>query len=340
MMLVVVLPFYAYFVCQTTLLNTMISFKRLPVFLMAMLAALQLLTACRQSPSTSQQQSSKSAKPKQKVSFKKVHGIAYTEVRRQYSNRLGFNEAGYHLQPEWRVTFLSDDSVSIFSIVLQKFIKQEVIIDHDSVVNVAHSWLKVKHLSRDSMLFQVLYVRSQHIDNNSNIYMKLYSNDYIKNVLHTTPAELQRPPRRDTLFIQQKVKESIADINKAFAATDPVSMQSLNANVKIEKKELKRANVLKNEFVSDNYLSPEFNITIHKAYADFNNKMQLIVDDKGGLHFVKPLMVIYEDLENRKKIMRGIVSGYLTYYIKTSAGKTLGMPHPSRIMVNVIGIKD
>ena len=325
---------------QTTLLNTMIFLKRLRLLLPTLLVATQLFTACNQSPSSQKTDAAKSAKPKKKVSFKKVHGIAYTEVRRQYSNQLGFNDEGYHLLPEWRVTFLSDDSVSIFSIVLQKFIKQEVIIDHDSVVNVAHSWLKVKQLSKDSMLFQVLYVRSQHIDNNSNIYMKLYSNDYIKNVLRTTPAQLQRPPRRDSLFIKQKVQQSVADINKAFAATEPVVMQSLSANVKIEKKELKRANVLTNEFVSDNYLSPEFTITIHKAYADFNDKMQLIVDEKGNLHFAKNLTNIYDDLENRIKIMKGIVSGYLTVYIKTSPGKTLNMPHPSRIMVNVRGIKD
>ncbi len=317
----------------------MIFLKRLPVFITVMLAATQLFNACK-NPSAQKTDGTKNAKPKQKISFKKVHGIAYTEVRREYSNRLGFNDAGYHLQPEWRVTFLSDDSVSIFSIVLQKFIKQEVIIDHDSVVNVAHSWLKVKQLSKDSMLFQVLYVRSQHIDNNSNIYMKLYSNDYIKNVLHTTPAELQRAPQRDSLFILQKVKQSVADINKAFAATEPVSMQSLSANVTIEKKELKRANVLTNEFVSDNYLSPEFTITIHKAYADFHEKMQLIVDEKGNLHFAKNLSVIYDDVDNRIKIMKKLVSGYLTYYIKTSPGKTLDMPHPSRIMVDVKGVND
>lgn len=319
----------------------MIFLKRLPVFITFMLAATQLFTGCKQSPSAKKTATAKGAQSVQKVSFKKVHGIAFTEVRREYNNGLGFNDAGYHLEPEWRVTFLSDDTVRIFSIVLQKFIKQEVVLDHDSVVNVAHSWLKVKHLSKDSMLFQVLYVRNMHIDeDNSNIYMKLYSNDYIKNVRHTTPTQLQIPPRRDTLFIQKKVKESLADINKAFAATDPAMMESLSKNVEIKKKEVKRPNLLNEEFVSDNYLSPEYTITIHKAYADFLEKMQLIVDEKGGLHFAKNLTNIYDDLENRIKIMKGLTSGYLTYYIKTYPGRTLGIPHPSRIMVTVKGIKD
>ncbi len=315
--------------------------KRLPAALLVTMAAMQMLTACKQSPPAKKTAAAKTIQNPSKVSFKKVQGIAFTEVRREYANRLGFNDEGYHLEPEWRVTFLSDDTVRIFSLVLQKFIKQEVVLDHDSVVNVAHSWLRVKHVSKDSMLFQVLYVRNMHIDeDNSNIYMKLYSNDYIKNVLHTTPAHLQLPPRRDTLFIQKKVEASLANMNKAFAATEPAILESENKNIIIQKKEVGRPNLLKEEFVSDNYLSPEYTITIHKAYADFNEKMQLIVDENGKLHFAKNLTFIYDDLENRVKIMKGLVSGYLSYYIKAYPGRTLGIPHPSRIMVSVRGIKD
>lgn len=319
----------------------MIFLKRLPVFITVMLAAAQLFTACKPSPPAQKTIAANNVESGKKVSFKKVHGIAFTEVRRQYTNGLGFNNEGYHLEPEWRVTFLSDDTVRIFSIVLQKFIRQEVVLDHDSVVNVAHSWLRVKHLSKDSMLFQVLYVRNMHIDeDNSNIYMKLYSNDYVKNVLHTTPTQLQIPPRRDSLFIQKKVKESLADMNKAFAATEPAVLQSTSKNVTITKKEITRPNLLNEEFVSDNYLSPEFTITIHKAYDDFNKKMQLIVDENGQLHFARSLVGAYEDPEHQAKVMKGIVDGYLRYYIKTYPGRTLGIPHPSRIVVNVLGIKD
>ncbi len=315
--------------------------KRLPAALLVTMAAMQMLTTCKQSPPAKKTAAAKNSQSPSKISFKKVEGIAFTEVRREYANRLGFNDEGYHLEPEWRVTFLSDDTVRIFSLVLQKFIKQEVVLDHDSVVNVAHSWLRVKHVSKDSMLFQVLYVRNMHIDeDNSNIYMKLYSNDYIKNVLHTTPEHLQIPPRRDSLFIQKKVKESLADINKAFAATEPAILESINKNVVITKKEITRPNLLKEEFVSDNYLSPEFTITIHKAYDDFGKKMQVIVDQNGQLHFARSLVNAYENAEHQAEVMKGIVDGYLRAYIKTYPGRTLGIPHPSRIVVNVIGKKN
>jgi hypothetical protein len=312
--------------------------NRLPFLLFNILLVVALATGCKQQPP----KNAAKTPIKNKISFKPVVGIAYTEVRREYDNGLGFHPQGYHLEPEWRITFLSPDSVKIFSLVLQKFIHQWVAVDHDSVANVAHSWLRVKKMTRDSLVFQVLYVINQKVDNDSKgqIYMTLYSNDYIKNVLHTTPAELQKPPRRDTLFIRQKVKAATADYHKAFAATQPVQLISKVPQVQVQKEEVKQSNDLENVTLADNYLSPTFNVTIHKAYNNFDYNMQLIVDEKGKLHFMKSLNVMYDEAEQRTKVMKGVVDGYLTYYLKTLPGKTLGMPHASYILVRVKGIQD
>jgi hypothetical protein len=293
--------------------------------------------SCKQD--TSKQSAEKKA-PKPKINFKSIHNIAYTEIRREYDNRLGYNNEGYHLEPEWRITILSEDTVRIFSLVLQKFIHEPIVFDHDSVVSVAHSWLRVKKLTRDSLLFQVLYVQNQKVDDKSNIYMTLYSDDYIKNVLHTTAAELQKPPRRDTLFIRKKADSALVNYNKAFAATEPAVLISNNANVRVEKREVKKSDDLENVTLADNYLSPTFDVTINKAYAYFNYYMQVIVDEKGKLHFVKPLTNILDDAEHRIKIMKGVVDGYLTSYLKTTPGKTLGIPHASRILIRVKGIPE
>jgi hypothetical protein len=290
--------------------------------------------SCSQKPESS----TPKKRPKPKVNFKKVHNIAYTEIRREYDNGLGYNNEGYHLEPEWRITFLSEDTVRIFSLVLQRFINEPVIVDHDSVVTVAHSWLRVKKLTPDSIRFQVLYVQHQKVDDKSNIYMTLYSNNYIKNVLHTTPAQLQKPPRRDTLFIKRKADSALANYNKAFAATEPVVLKSINPDVKIEKQKVTKANALEDVTLADNYLSPTFVVTINNAYAFFDYYMQVIADEKGKLHFVKPLTHILDDEERRIKIMKGIVDGYLTSYVKTIPGTTLGIPHASRILVRVKGI--
>ena len=305
-------------------------------YLLLLLLAGVFFTSCKQkSPSDKT-----GAKPKARVSFKKVHGIAYTEVRREYNNGLGYNDYGYHLEPEWQITFLSDDSVRIFSLVLQKFIVEPVIIDHDSVATVAHSWLRVKKLTKDSLLFQVLYVANQKIDDKSNIYMTLYSNDYIKNTLHTTAAKLQTPPRRDSLYIKKKSEASIANINKAFAATEPANLVSNNPNVTVTKKEVTKAVAMENVTLADNYLSPTFTVTIHKAYNNFDYSMQVIADEKGKLHFVKSMTYIPDDVEARLKVMKGVVDGYLTVFLNTKPGRTLGIAHPSRILVRVIGIQN
>jgi hypothetical protein len=308
---------------------------RLSFIYLFLLITSSFVVGCNQ---TSTSNSTKK-KPKPKVSFKKVHDIAFTEVRRQYDNGLGYNVYGYHLEPEWQVTFLSDDSVRIFSVVLQKFIVEPVIIDHDSVATVAHSWLRVKKLTRDSMVFQALYVQNQKIDSASNIYMTLYSNDYIKNELHTTAAALQTAPRRDTLYIKQKTKEAIADYNKAFAATQPALLKSNNLNVKVEKKQVTKAVAMEDVTLADNYLSPTYTVTINKAYNDFDYYMQVIVDEKGKLHFVKAMTHMLDDIENRLKVMKGVVDGYLTVYLNTKPGTTLGIPHASRVLVRVRGFK-
>jgi hypothetical protein len=314
-------------------------FYRTPsAFIYLLVLSIVALTGCMDPPP----KGSAMDQPRPKVSFKKIHGIAFTEVRREYENGLGFHPEGYHLEPEWQITFLSEDTVRIFSIVKQRFIKQWVAVDHDSVANIAHSWIRVLKITPDSLRFQVLYVQNQKVDNESKgqIFMTLYSNNYIKNVLHTTAAELQKAPRRDSVYIAQKAKAAIVDYHKAFAATEPVVLESRVPQLTIEKERVKESDELEDVTLADNYLSPTFNITIHKSYADFNYYMQVIVDEKGILHFIKSLNNMYDGAENRLKVMKGVVDGYLTYYIKTTPGKTLGMLHASYILVRVKGIKD
>jgi len=308
------------------------------IFTFALFLTIAAITGCMDPPPKGSLMDT--ARPK--VSFKTIHGIAYTEVRREYENGLGFHPEGYHLEPEWQITFLSEDTVRIYSIVKQRFIKQWVAVDHDSVANIAHTWIRVLKITPDSLKFKVLYVINQKVDNESKgqIYMTLYSNNYIQNVLHTTAKELQKAPRRDSVYIAQKTKAAAADYHKAFAATQPVVLESRVPQLSIEKEQVKESDDLEDVTLADNYLSPTFNITIHKSYADFNYYMQVIVDNEGKMHFIKSLNNMYDGAENRLKVMNGIVDGYLTYYIKTTPGKTLSMPHASYILVRVKGIKD
>ena len=97
----------------------------------------------------------------QHPSFKSVIGIHFTEVRRVFKNGTIFNDQGFQLAPDWRFTFVSPDSINIYSPEKKRFLNCPVIFDHDSVFNVAWAWLKLRKLSKDSIVFQVLHVESK-----------------------------------------------------------------------------------------------------------------------------------------------------------------------------------
>ena len=88
------------------------------------------------------------------------------------------------------------------------------------------------------------------------------------------------------------------------------------------------------------YLSPEFNISIHKAYDDFKYSFTVLVDDKGQLFFGRSMVQLEPEFaESRPRVMKAIVNGYLKDYLQVKAGTTLGIPHASKIIVNVTGTK-
>lgn len=285
-------------------------------------------------------------KPKKKVdvkpSFKKVWGIKYTEIKRWLANGLTFDKSGYQLEPEWKLSFPSDDSANIFSPERKVFYNFPVTYDHDSIVNMARAWLRVKKVTKDSLVFQILKVEGTTIYlEESKVYMTLYANDYIKNVLKTDAKTLMRPSKADTAFIMKRAEYVNTHPDTAFAAREPVQFISKSPNIKVEKVEV-HAQAIRYDNVDpeDAYMYPEYNITIKKSYSDFNYTFAAFVDASGGLHFNKPLMAILPDYyEQKVKVMKGVMDGYLKLYLTTLPGTTLGIPHTSRVILRVKGIK-
>lgn len=279
---------------------------------------------------------------KPQPTFKKVWGIGYTEVRRYFNTGYSFSETGYQQEPSWRLSFPSDDSVNIYNPKRKLFVNAPVTFDHDSVFNVAWAYLRLKKLTKDSIIFQVLKVSGRVVENDKSIvYMTLYANNYIKNVLHKQPLAMQAPTRADTLFIKRKAEMAIIDPSKAFAARQPVELKSRSPLVRVAK----IINDDRSETAADdeppiNYLSPEFNISIHKAYDDFNYSFTVMVDDRGQLTFGRSMIDLEPEYrESMPRIMKGIVNGYLKTYLQVKPGTTLGIRHASVIIVNVTGTK-
>lgn len=269
-----------------------------------------------------------------------VKGIRYTEVRRAFKSGVSFNEDGYQLEPEWHLSFLSDDSVNIYNPKRKMFVNAPVLFDHDSLFNVAWSWLRLRKLTRDSIIFQVMKVKARKLIRDSSVvYMTLYADDYIKNKLHTNAATLMKPQRADTLFIRKKAELAERDTDKAFSARDQAILKSKTPLLTIKQIDAIADDDRREGMIQD-YMLPEYNINIKNAYDDFKYAFSMRINADGSMHYLRSVNFIYEEfVASSNRAMRGIVDGYFNAYLNVKPGSTLGVPHASFIIVNVTGTK-
>lgn len=280
------------------------------------------------------------AKEKQLISFKQFNGINYSEVARRQKNGLSFNEYGYQLEPQWKMKFVTDDSVSVFSPTKNHFINFPLTRGYDSIFNTARSWFKIKKMTRDSIVMEILQAKGDSIDiMGSKVYMLFYADDYVKNVLHTDTATLRHPSRKDTLFVKELAVKANQNITKAFAARQAVQLISKSPLVTVKQWRTK-PDIMNNFDASDDYLDPTFDITINKAYQDFAYSFSVYVDTKGQMYYRIPLIDFMGDEDAKKFYIRtsqNIMNSYLKYYLQTIPGSTLGFVHTSTISLHVYG---
>lgn len=284
----------------------------------------------------SQSQKNSSTKP----SFKSIVGIRFTEVRRAFDSGFSFDKRGYQLEPEWKMYILSDDSAMIYTPRKKRYMPYKIYFDHDSVINMGWVWLRIKKVSKDSLRFQVLEVEGKEISRErSNLYMTFYADPYIKNVLHTNAENLQKPSRQDSVYVKSRIRLANRNPDSAFAARQPVVLKSNSPIIQIKKLKPDTADPLNDADPADEYLHPEFNITLNRAYKDFNYSFSVLVDEQGRIHFGKSSVYIMPEFEESKiRVMKGIIDVYLQRLLTITSGETLGIPHKSHIYLNVKGI--
>ena len=271
--------------------------------------------------------------------FTKIKGIRYTEVQRRFNNGLSFNEYGFQLEPEWEIYFNADDSVRIYSPEKKQYMTYRIFHSHKALFHFAREWFRVKHVSQDSLVFQVMKLQSRVVKEElSNIYMTLYSDDYIKNVLHTDAVTLKAPGREDSLFIKYRAIQANSEPDSAFAARNSVILKSKSKIAIVEKIKPSLDPYLGHVSRSEEYLYPEYRINIDKAYQDFQYSFSVIVDHTGKMHFKQFLVAVMpEFVETKTRVAKGIIDVYLRNLLVVTPGNTLGFPHSSVINLHVIG---
>ena len=269
--------------------------------------------------------------------FAPVKGIRYQEVKRRFSSNLSFNREGFMQKPSWIIEVAAEDTMLAWSPQKQKMQAFYMQYDHGNVYNFAAEYFKVKHVSKDSMVFRRVQVEKRKIVSGeaSDVNMTFYAEAYINNKLKTTATNLQLPSAADTAFIVRRSAEVNSNSDSAFAATEPVVFLPKTKTVSVEK--ISSIDKMQNRTAAYDYLFPQYKIKIFKAYKDFSYFCRAIVDYKGKIYIKEVINTLPENAEHSKMVMQAIADLYLNKQLSVVPGNTLGIVHNSEISIGVSG---
>lgn len=272
--------------------------------------------------------------------FTPIVGTDFYEARRAFDNGLSFDTIGFQQEPIWHIRFVNNDTVLIHSVEVDSMIRFPIYYDHDSIFHFGTEWFRVKSLDTDSLLFQRLAVQGLRVkEPRSNVYMKFYSDRFIKDSLKTTIDELRKPSKADTAFIRARVERANRNpesIDSAFSARHGVELTSVDGNLTVERYEYDEGEEL-GKTAAYRYLYPEFDIEIKEVYKEFYYSFSVLVDEHGKMRVGK-FVTSPEFEESRRRVLQGIIDVYLHNLMDIQPGTTLGMPHSTLIMLHVKGI--
>lgn len=269
--------------------------------------------------------------------FAPVKGIRYQEVKRRFSSGLSFNSEGFMQKPSWIIEVAAEDTMMAWSPQKNKMQKFYMQYDHGDVYNFAAEFFKVKHISKDSLVFRRVEVEGRKILNGeaSDVNMTFYAQNYIKNKLKTTAEKLQQPTKADTLFIERRAALINKTSDSTFAATVPVNFIPNTKQVSVEK--ISNVDPLQSRTAAYDYMYPQYELKIKDAYKNFYYFCTASVDYKGNIRVKKMLGVLPEEAENKKKVAQAIVDLYISKLFKVIPGSTLGVVHNTEISFGVTG---
>ena len=300
-----------------------------------------LLLVCATYIMSCTQSSSKDKNDEKHTFFETIAGIDFYETRRAFDNGLSFDTTGFQQEPIWHIQFTPNDSVLIHSLEGDSMLHYAIYHDRDSIFHFGREWFRVIEIARDSMMLQRLAVQNLRVkEARSNVYMKFYSSQFIKNNLRKSIEELRKPTSQDTAFVQHminKTNSNATNLDSLFAARNPVQLESIHPSLKVKEHALSDGEGI-SRTAAYQYMYPEFDIEIKNAYKDFYHSFSVFVDEKGKMTVAK-FVTSPEFEDSRRKVLQGIIDVYFENYMKITPGSTLGIPHNTLIMLYVKGIE-
>lgn len=271
-------------------------------------------------------------------SFKPIVGIDFYEVRRSFDNGLAYDSIGFVQEAEWHVKFTREDAIQIYVPGSDSSFNFEITHDHDSFFHFARESWKVVDLNRDSLMLQRLSLDGLKVNKiRSNVYMRFYAKDYL-NRLGKSLVELREPRRQDTLFVQEMVgraNRNLNNVDSSYSSKNYPKLLSTSEMLEIERRQYDSLELISQSSAYE-YLYPEYDITIHRAYKDFYHTFSVLVGPDGKLRLGK-FFVMPEFEESRRRVLTGIIDVYLQHLLDVIPARTLGLPHNSVVYLRVRG---
>jgi len=271
-------------------------------------------------------------------SFKPIVGIDFYEVRRSFDNGLAYDSIGFVQEAEWHVKFTREDAIQIYVPGSDSSFNFEITHDHDSFFHFARESWKVVDLNRDSLMLQRLSLDGLKVNKmRSNVYMRFYAKDYL-NRLGKSLVELREPHRQDTLFVQEMVgraNRNLNNVDSSYSSKNYPKLLSTSEMLEIERRQYDSLELISQSSAYE-YLYPEYDITIHRAYKDFYHTFSVLVGPDGKLRLGK-FFVMPEFEESRRRVLTGIIDVYLQHLLDVIPARTLGLPHNSVVYLRVRG---
>ena len=274
-------------------------------------------------------------------SFAPIVGIDFYEVRRAFDNGRAYDSIGFVQEPEWHIKFTRKDAVQIYVPGSDSSFNFQITHNHDSFFHFARESWKVIDLHPDSMMLQRLSLDGLKVNKiRSNVYMRFYSKEYLER-LGTPLVELRKPRKQDTLFVQhmvQRANRNPDNVDSSFSSKNYPKLVSNSPILEIKRRQYDNLELISQSSAYE-YLYPEYDIVIHKAYKDFYYTFSMLVGPDGKLRLGK-FFVMPEFEESRRKVLSGIVSVYLQNLLDATPAVTLGMRHSSAVYLRVRGKAD